>query len=86
MRRQILLAIAVTLCVALWSGTASAELNLWVCFHYAGEVAYEKAEYEDAATVMEAAKLETETPYPPDAVFADGFESGDTSVWDGAVP
>ena len=58
-RRMVWLAMA-AVGLSLFAPAASGEMNLWVCFHYAGEAAYDNADFGDAETLMRAAKTETD--------------------------
>jgi tetratricopeptide (TPR) repeat protein len=61
-RRMVWVALA-TASLSLFAPAASAEMNLWVCFHYAGEDAYNNADYGDAETLIRAAKTETDVAH-----------------------
>lgn len=45
------------------SGTAHAELNLWISHHFAGMDQYQTGDYQDARVVLEAALDETRTKH-----------------------
>lgn len=49
--------------VCLWACGASAELNLWVAYHYAGVDSYESGAYDQASQLLQDALAETETKH-----------------------
>ena len=65
MRKLTLIAAAVSLAV-LWTSAASAELTLWVKYHYAAEEAYNRGEFSRAEQLFKAAEREAAITLPPE--------------------
>lgn len=63
---------------------ANGNLTGWAWSENLGWISVTCANTASCGTV--AYRLQTQLPFPPDAIFADGFESGDTSAWSATVP
>jgi len=63
MRKMILTVMGALLVASSWTTQASAELNLWVSFHFGGTSAYYDGEYQSARTLLNKALDETQTRY-----------------------
>ena len=60
------LMVAGGLCLVLWPGTASAELTLWIKYHHHGVEMFDQAHYNEAETLFDAAKRESEITLRPE--------------------
>ena len=58
MRKFALITVGLLLAVC-WASVASAELTLWLKYHYAAEDAYERGEYNRAEQLFKAAERES---------------------------
>jgi tetratricopeptide (TPR) repeat protein len=65
MRKLVLVTMAVCL-TALWASPASAELTLWLKYHYAAEEAFQRGEYNRAEQLYKAAEHESIITLPAD--------------------
>ncbi|MFO7976277.1 MAG: tetratricopeptide repeat protein [Candidatus Hydrogenedentota bacterium] len=65
MRKFALIGMGMLLAV-LWASVASAELTLWLKYHYAAEEAYERGEYNRAEQLFKAAERESIITLPED--------------------
>ncbi len=63
MRKYSLLLVG-ALCAVLWQGAASAELTLWLKYHYAAEEAFLHGDYTRAETLFLAAERESKITLP----------------------
>ncbi len=65
-RRCGVAALLVAFGAAFWSAPSSAELVLWLKFHYAGIEAFEHGDYAEAETLLRAAVHESHITLPPE--------------------